>query len=82
MPDWAVMVIAGLALAALVPAFKFTVRAVASAIVLEIRTQLNLDKVVEDLDYVKNELTINGGETVKDRIFSIERQLERLLTDR
>ena len=82
MPDWVWVVVAGLVLAALVPASKFVVKAVAVATAEELRRYLNFDQMVEDLDYVKNELTINGGETVKDRIFSIERQLERLLTDR
>ena len=40
-----------------------------------------LKPIRSDLAYVKRELTVNGGETVKDRIFSIERQLEHLITD-
>lgn len=80
-PEWGVAVLAGLVLAIIVPTFKFTTKAIARAIVEEIRVSLDIESMREDLAYVKNELTINGGETVKDRIHSIEKQVEMLIVD-
>lgn len=47
-----------------------------------LQVEFGLDQMQRDIDYIKNELTINGGETVKDGILRIERQLEAMLTDR
>ena len=91
-------VIAGLALAILTPPFKnlyswlvrtysearseATASKLAPYLIREINGHLGLNQLREDIAHVKREVTINGGETLKDRVLSIERQIETLITDR
>lgn len=81
MTDAAWVVLAGLTLAALVPLFKWTVKAVAHEIVSEVAKQLNIDDLVEDVAYIKNEVTVNGGETVKDRVLGLQHQIGEMQRD-
>ena len=96
--EWVWFVVAGLVLAILTPPFKrlytWMVETFAAAqaeshaqriaphLIVHLNGKLGLGHMREDIEYIKKELTINGGVTVKDRIHSIERQLEQIITDR
>lgn len=98
MPEWGWAVVAGAILAVLSPYLKrgfewfvTTYHTAHSKTLAEqlaphlaslLQVEFGLDQMQRDIDYIKNELTINGGVTVKDGILRIERQLEVMLTDR
>lgn len=45
---------------------------------LDEKINLNLDTIERRLDDIKSELTINGGDSVKDRMVRVEEHVERI----
>lgn len=90
-------VLAGLAVAAMSPfvkrGFAWAVRVfhearsealaktLAPYLVAALRSEFQIDQLTADLAYVKDELTINGGETVKDHVTLLRGELNDMRRD-
>lgn len=74
-------VLASVLLAGLIPMFKWSVKAIAHEIVRVVATELDLPQLSTDIAYLKDELTINGGETVKDRVALLQNQMSEVQRD-
>lgn len=96
MPEWAWIVVAGLILAILTPPILASIKYIRSAVTAAAAKSLaealipfleeyfdgELSDLQSDIEYIKSELTLNGGTTVKDTVREIQRQVEALFTDR
>ncbi len=80
-----------LAIMVVVAMTRYATKAIAAYVVADIgdalqdRWQKDIQNAVvplaAELKEITNEVTTNGGGSLKDRVLSVERQLEQLLTD-
>lgn len=80
-------VVAGVGVAVVWAVTKWVVEAIALKVVtnlvdsLQPLWQADLEEALEDaMEPIRAEVTTNGGGSLKDRVLSVERQLEQLLT--
>lgn len=88
MSDAIWVIIAGLVLAALVPLFMWVAKTIAKAIVDLIEEQIEypfkaeqVEQLMTDVDFIKGELTMNGGFTVKDQLVELQRTVREMQRD-
>lgn len=84
MTDQALIIAGAIVLALLLAGGRYAIKAIASQVVSDIgdslqeRWQADIDEAVAP---IIEEVTVNGGGSLKDRVIQLQKQVEAIITD-